>query len=664
MLKTTMTLRTIDGVSIPFQNGVPVPSFEEQNRTVIPLSGEWRKKRLAMDHSFSLASRGEQWVRELEEKEGEYVRGAAAIEWESHVVPLSENRLTGEAEAKAAETYEDGVWYQRTFVVERLDSGLVYMFKSLGISYVADLWVNGCWIGYHEGGFTPFAFDVTAALREGENEIRIRVDNPPWGSRVDTIPAVAGTDFFNYTGIVQDLWFEAAPAATIVRADIVPLDTDGRLQVTVVLMNRGEAAADVCLEGSLYEADKQSDHFLTSPLASTIADIPAFTDRAISGTLTLQPGQVRAVRFTIKVSNPKLWSAWQPNLYVASLTLTASQDGASETRDAFYTQFGIRTIRTRGTQIELNGSPMFLAGIARHEEWPDTGRTASWDRILADLVQIRGMNANMVRTGHYPNHLHTYLLLDRLGLLAMSEIPLWQFDTAHYEAQNEKRLADQMWREMVFSQYNRPSVVMWSTQNESKDVWLRLAYNERLVADLRGSYDDGRLLTQSSAADQPGPHDPSMAPLDVAAWTMYFGIFHGGTYYEGTRDFLAEAHRAYPDKPILNTEFGHWTSGADSEEAKQVVTYQDTMRALMANATVSEAGEWRPDGYVAGIDFWIMYDWYVNHNNWIDTFGICHMDRTTEKPVAALIRADYRAITGDNGGVVPVREGVRNEESR
>jgi len=661
MLQTTMTLRTIDGVSIPFQNGRPVPSFEEQNRTVLSLNGEWMKRRLAMDHSFSLAPRGEQWLRELEEKEGDYVRGIAAEQWEVHTVPMPENQLSGAAEAKAAETYEDGVWYRRKVVIEHLDSSLVYTFKSLGISYIADLWVNGSWIGYHEGGFTPFALDVTAALREGENDIRIRVDNPPWGSCIDTIPAVAGTDFFNYTGIIQDLWIEGTPLASIVRADIVPMDTNGRLQVTVVLMNQGPAPAYVCLDGSLHEADPQSDHFLASPLASTIADIPAVTDRAIHNMLTLQPGQVRAVRFEIMVLKPKLWSAWQPNLYVAAFTLTAWQVGKNETQDTFCTQFGIRTIRTRGTQLELNGSPLFLAGIARHEEWPDTGRTASWDRILADLEQIRAMNANMVRTGHYPNHLHTYVLLDRLGLLAMSEIPLWQFETAHYEAQNEKRLADQMWREMVFSQYNRPSVIMWSTQNESKDVWLRLAYNERLTADLRGSYDDGRLLTQSSAADQPGPHDPSMAPLDVAAWTMYFGIFHGGTYYEGTRDFVEEAHRAYPNKPILNTEFGHWTAGADSEEDKQLTTYQDTMRALMEHAAVSLAGEWRSDGYVAGIDFWIMYDWYVNHNNWIDTFGIFHMNRKTEKQVAAHIRTDYGSITGDSGGVVSRREGVCDE---
>lgn len=168
---------------------------------------------------------------------------------------------------------------------------------------------------------------------------------------------------------------------------------------------------------------------------------------------------------------------------------------------------------------------------------------------------------------------------------------------------------------------------------------------------MRECYDDGRLITQSAAADQPGAHDPSMEPLDVAGWTMYFGIFHGGTYYEGTKKFLENAHRAYPDKPILNTEFGHWTGDRDQEEDKQLDTYADTLRALMEKSVLRPDGTVNPEGYVAGIDFWIMYNWYVNHNQWVNTFGIYHMDRQNAKSVARLIKNDYGKITGQNRGI-------------
>ena len=172
-------------------------------------------------------------------------------------------------------------------------------------------------------------------------------------------------------------------------------------------------------------------------------------------------------------------------------------------------------------------------------------------------------------------------------------------------------------------------------------MMLRKAYNERLVQDVRTNYDDGRLITQSAAADQPGAHDASMEPLDVAAWTMYFGVFHGGTPYEGTRDFLEEAHRLWPDKPILNTEFGHWSQQDNSESDKQAGIYNDTMKALMERAAVTSEGEANPVGFVAGIDWWSMYNWYVNHSQWIQTMGLMHMDREQEKDVAELLRNDY-----------------------
>jgi beta-glucuronidase len=658
VLLTTLSFRTVDGLEIPIQNGIPVPSFEPQERTTVPLHGDWQKQRFQADHEASMMPRDAAWHKELERREGQFLRGGESDVWRPHRIPSPENELSGEERPNAAETYEDGVWYRRTITLEAIRADVSYTLKSLGMSYIADIWMNGHWIGYHEGGFTPFAFDITSFLRDGVNEIRVRIDNPPWGSRNDTIPALAETDFFNYTGIIQDLYIEVASKVHVVRADIVPLDIDGKLRCTVVVENRSAKPCHVWLEGTIYEADAASPNFLDSPLASSIKGPKAATDQPIRAEIILEAEETKAVRFELNVEQPKLWSVGNPNLYVAEFRLFETFDVSAEAFDRFHTQFGIRTITTQKTRILLNECAVFLAGIARHEEWPDTGRTASWERILDDLREIKGLHANFVRTGHYPNHIYTYLLLDRMGLLTVSEVPLWQFETGHYEAQETKRLADQMWREMILSQYNRPSVILWSTQNESKDVGLRLAYNRRLVQDLRERYDDGRLVTQSAAADQPGAHDPSMEPLDVAGWTMYFGIFHGGTYYEGTQSFLEAAHAAYPDKPILNTEFGHWTGEEETEESKQLTTYEDTLRALMEKATVSMDGDLRSDGFVAGIDFWIMYDWYVNHNQWIDTFGVYRMNRRSPKRIAELIRRDYGAITGQlQGSAVPGSKG-------
>ncbi|MCM3337632.1 glycoside hydrolase family 2 [Paenibacillus sp. MER TA 81-3] len=655
MIQTTMELRTVDGICVPFQSGIPVPSFDAQERLTLDLKGIWKKERFAADHDFSLSPRDERWFERLRAE----AAGRTGVEfddanWDTRKLPLPENDIQGKEEANSSETYEDGVWYRRTFVLGTEWANKAVTLHALSISYIADIWVNGHWVGYHEGGFTPFALDLSSYVKAGEvNTIALRIDNPPWGSRVDIIPATPGTDFFNYTGIIHDLYISGSSCCHIARVDAVPLDEEGSVRFTVVLENRGSLPVKSQVEGQIFDADGECAAFLNSPRAADIKGNQAAWDGNLSWTATLAPYETRAVEMVVRIREPRLWAFWKPDLYVAEFSVTMA-DTADEA-DRFATQFGLRTVTTEGTRLLLNGRPVFLAGIARHEEWPDTGRSATWERIRDDLAHMRqSMHVNFVRTGHYPNHVYTSVLTDRLGLATISEIPLWQFKREHYEAQEQKRLCDQMWREMIFSQYNRPSILMWSTQNESVEVELRTKYNIRVVQDLREHYADGRLTTQSAAADQPGAHDPSMEPLDVAGWTMYFGIFHGSTYYEGTRDFLQKVQELWPNKPVWNTEFGHWSSERDTMAAEQVKTYKETFQALVERAVISSDGEaeWNADGFLVGIDFWIMYDWFVNHNNWIDTFGIFHMDRKTMKPVGDLLRQDYERLTAFEGGFI------------
>ncbi|RAP73818.1 glycoside hydrolase family 2 protein [Paenibacillus montanisoli] len=652
-IRATLSLQqTEEGIHIPFQNGIPVPSFDPQERLKLDLGGIWRKQRFDADHDFSMAARDERWfVQAAEEAGGRTEINYDDSAWQTIQLPRPENELKGVPEANSSETYENGVYYRRTFELGREWTGKTITLHALAISYVADVWLNGVWIGYHEGGYTPFALDLSAFARYGGmNTLVIRVDNPPWGSRDDIIPATAGTDFFNYTGIIHDLYLTGSAPCHIARVDVVPLNAEGDVRFTAVVENRSALPVEVSLQGALFEADQASEAFLNSPYASQIKGASAAWEGELAASVKLKANETKAVEFRVKVKDVKLWAFWQPNLYVAEFTLSGVQGTST---DRFHSQFGIRTVGTEGADILLNGRPVFLAGIARHEEWPDTGRSATWDRIRADLQQMRDeMHVNYVRTAHYPNHVYTGMLLDRLGLVTASEIPLWQFTRSHFEVQEEKRLSDQMWREMVFSQYNRPSVIMWSTQNESIEVELRTVYNKRLVHDLKTRYPDGRLTTQSAAADQPGAHDPSMEPLDVASWTMYFGIFHGGTYYEGTKQFLADARRLWPDKPIVNTEYGHWSGEKNVVSDTQIETYKETIRALMEHAVIRPDGTRNEDGFVAGIDYWIMYDWYVNHNNWIDTFGIYEMDRKTIKPVGELVKQDYKSFTEHEGGFV------------
>jgi beta-galactosidase len=646
-LQSTLQLISIDGRDIPFQNGIPYPSFEPQDRTIHSLAGEWKKKRFDADHDWSMTLRDRNWIMKTENDSF----GITSVDfddstWEKHSIPLPENKLSGKAEVKGAETYENGVWYRRSFFLDDSWDGKVVTLKCLGVSYVGDFWVNGSYVGYHEGGYTPFALDVTPFIQNGENIIVVRVDNPPWTTRIDTIPAV-DNDFFNYTGIIHDIFLEASTGVHVVRTDIVPKDTNGELEISVVVENRTNHVKRVSLAGSVYHTDYLSEGWLTEPNAQSIMKDKAETNGLLESDIEIAPFETKVVSYQVKVVNPRLWSIRAPHLYVLEMQMSVEHLEV----DVFYTQFGIRTITTEQAQICLNEEPIFLAGVARHEEWPNYGRTASWDRIKSDFLQIADLSVNMVRTVHYPNHVYTFIMLDRLGLTAMSEIPLWQFETHHYEAQETRGISYQMWREMVLSNYNRPSIIMWSTQNESKDVKLRKQYNEKLVHELRNSYQDGRLTTQSAAADQPGFDDESMEPLDVAGWTMYFGIFHGSTPYEGTRDFIEKAHEKWPNKPIINTEYGIWSNADDSFLQKQVEIYNDVQLALIEKATVTPQGQVNEHGYVAAIDYWTAFDWYVNHNKFYQTMGMYHMDRETKKPLYYEFVRDHERLMGATNGI-------------
>lgn len=646
-LQSTLQLKTINDRTIPFQNGIPIPSFDPQQRQIQSLAGVWKKQRFDADHNWSMTHRDKEWISQTEHDSAGITKPEFDDStWDSHNIPLPENKQTGKAEVHGSETYQNGVWYRRHFFLDDSWDGKTVTLKCLGVSYIGDFWVNGNYAGYHEGGYTPFAFDITSFMKKGENTIVVRVDNPPWTTRIDTVPAV-DNDFFNYTGIIHDIFLEATMGVHVVRADVVPKNTTGDLEISVVMENRTNHIKRFTLAGNVYDTDIHAENWLSEPSAKGLCQQKVDVAGLDNTEIELAPLETKVISYEVSIIDPKLWSIRKPHLYVLEVLL---QEEQSEV-DSFYSQFGIRTITTEKAQILLNEEPIFLAGVARHEDWPHYGRTASWDRIKSDFLQIADLSVNMVRTVHYPNHVYTFIMLDRLGLTALSEIPLWQFETHHYEAQEQRGISYQMWREMIFSQYNRPSVIMWSTQNESKDVKLRKKYNENLVNEVKNSYRDGRLITQSAAADQPGFEDESMEPLDVAGWTMYFGIFHGSTPYEGTRDFIEKAHQKWPNKPIMNTEYGIWSNADNSFLHKQVEIYRDVQLALIEKATVTPQGHTNENGYVAAIDYWTVYDWYVNHNQFYQTMGMYHMDRETKKPLYDEFVKDHKRLMGETNGI-------------
>lgn len=653
-LEATFSLKSASGGVIPFQNGMPVPSFEKQKRATLNLAGEWRKQRFTADHDLSLSARDAAGLASLiAEAQNRFAVDYDDSGWEVKILPWVENALN--AYEKTPEYYEDGIWYRRTINVPDSLQGSFVKLMFYSVNYVADVWLNDQYLGYHEGGYTPFAFDVSEHIRYGgANLIAVRVDNPPWGERKDIVPYYK-VDWFNYAGIIHDVYLEFSAPISIVRAQVVPKTTTGLVETQVVVLNAGTAPANVQLELAVFQADVHAGN-IRSELASDLIGIAADISGATSVSMNLDPDSVGLWQSQLTINNPRLWFPASPHLYVLRATLRL--DGREI--DSFSSQFGIRTVATAGNKVLLNNAPVFFPGIARHEDSPVYGRSIPTDKIFADLEVVNKMNVHLLRTAHYPNHPATYLYTDRLGLTAMEEIPVWWFDLEEaWKIQNEQRhIHQQMWREMIFRDYNRPSIILWSTCNECFDVPNRKIFIETVHADLDNNYPDGRLVTQSAAADRPGAHDPSQASCDVAGWTMYFGIFHGQSelFYQGTKAFLDSVRKYYPEKPALDTEFGVW-SGEDRRYLnRQAIVCSETFRAFKERALLTDKGELNPNGFLMATTWWCVFDWYSHgHPTGFQSMGVYQMDRTQEKLVAAVLRSSYKPFYQTGGTLTSVQ---------
>jgi beta-galactosidase len=643
-LPASFSIQTVSGVPVPFQNGMPSPTFEKQHRPTIDLRGPWRKQRFTSTVSTQAIALGPRdsagYAALAADAGGRSDPGYDDTGWLFKIIPSVENTLNGFN--IRPEDYEGGVWYRRTFILPDSLNGRFVRLNFYAVNYVGDVWLNGKYLGYHEGGYTPFAFDATAAVRyDSANVLAVRVENPSWGSRNDIVPY--GTlqhkpDWFNFTGIIHDVYLEFSSPISIARAEAIPQSLNGDVLASVTVWNKSGATRDAQLIIGVYEAQVDS--------ATIRSEAPAdlLGDQVATSTITLDhisDDTATAVRLTLHVPSPKLWSPKHPNLYILRSALVVGTD----TVDQVCTQFGIRTIGTTGNTVLLNGKPMFFPGVARHEDHYLYGRSVPREVIFSDLQKVVDLNATFLRTAHYPNHPYTYLVADRLGIAVLEEIPVWWFDEANawFKQDNLRHIHEQMWREMLFRDRNRPSILFWSTCNECLDQTNRKNFIQRLNTELDAQYPDGRLVTESAAADRPGPGDPTQAACDVAGWTMYFGIFHGSTYYDGTKQFLQNALASYPSKPFLDTEFGYWSTEDLGTAPVQVTVFDSTFKAFNEFAAVDSTGTWHPGRPLATSTWWCVFDWYsIQTGN--QTMGLYQMDHATAKPVATRLREVYRAF--------------------
>ena len=419
--------------------------------------------------------------------------------------------------------YEGPVWYERDFSFDRKPHTRVFLHIGAA-NYKSWFWVNGQKACEHEGGYTAFNCEVTSLLKQGANFFVAAVDNT---RREDQVPTLE-TDWWNYGGLHRSVSLIEVPEAFIDRYDVHLIKTEAaKLPATAAGSMPSEH-----IEGWVHVSGAKAGDKIK-------VEIP---ELHLTGESVLN-AESRA-KFQLAVSNLEPWSPKHPKLY--DVHISAGMDRIED-------KIGFRTVETRGSQILLNGKPIFLRGISIHAEAPyRTGRANSDKDAETLLGWAKELGCNYVRLAHYPHDESMLRAADRLGLLVWSENPVYwalEFDNPKVLAKAEQQLVEE-----IETSRNHASILLWSMANETPNTPARTHFIETLAARAR-QLDPTRLITAALLVRAEGTtkivDDPLGKSLDVVGVNEYIGWYEQKPEAADTTNW-----RIAYDKPLIVSEFG------------------------------------------------------------------------------------------------------------
>jgi beta-glucuronidase len=424
--------------------------------------------------------------------------------------------------------YEGPIWYERDFNYQPKEHTRVFLHVGAA-NYRSWFWVNGQKVCEHEGGFTSFNCEVTAAIHAGGNFVVAAVDN---SRQEDGVPTLQ-TDWWNYGGLTRSVSLIEVPEAFIDQYD-VHLSRAPETKIT-------PHGNDFGLIGSLQLAHIDGwVHVVGGQVGDKVqVEIPELNSKG-SGVLAADG---RAKVF-LAVSDLQRWSPETPKLYKVILRVG---------EDTIEDEIGFRTVETRGTEILLNGKPVFLRGICIHAEAPYRTGRANTDKDAETLLGwAKELGANFVRLAHYPHDETMLRAADRMGLLVWSENPVYwalQFDNPKVLAKAEQQLDEE-----IGTSRNHASIILWSMANETPSTEARTRFIETLASRAR-ELDPTRLITAALLVRADGHtkivDDPLGKALDVIGVNEYIG------WYEANPETADMTQwRIDYEKPLIVSEFG------------------------------------------------------------------------------------------------------------
>ncbi len=407
--------------------------------------------------------------------------------------------------------------YRRSFFVPESWKSLQVLIRFEGVDSGFHLWVNGREVGYSQGSRMPSEFDITPYINAGENTLAVRVYQWTDGSYLED------QDMWWLSGIFRDVELIARDNIHIrdffIKTALDENYENGVLSIETVIENVNSRDA----EGYKIEYILQDEN--TLELKETVTDI----DLAANSTNTIQT--------KIPINKPNKWSAETPYLYDFLIVL---KDHKGKVLEVVPAKVGFRNIEVRDGNFLVNGVPIMLKGVNRHEVHPDLGRAVPFHSMEEDVVLMKKYNINAVRTAHYPNHPRFYELCDKYGLYVIDEADLechgfeltGDISKISMDPKWERAYVDRIER-MVERDKNHPSIIMWSLGNESG-----FGPNFKAMADWCHNRDSSRLVHYEG--------DSNAEVADVVS-TMYSN--HVRMEEHGRKENM--------DKPHILCEYAH-----------------------------------------------------------------------------------------------------------
>ena len=382
--------------------------------------------------------------------------------------------------------------YKRTFLLPAAWQSGQTLLRFEGVMSAFYVWINGKRVGYSQGSMEPSEFNVTSYLKGGENQIAVEVYKYSDGSYLED------QDFWRFGGIHRDVLLYHTPDVRL--RDVAVRTTQEKDGWTLAVnpqfsVYNGESGEGYRLVATLLDG--------STAVGGDTVPVDEVLDLAHKAARMNewfpQRGYRKFNRMTIRMVNPRLWSAEAPNLYTLKLQL---QDAAGRNIEQISLQVGFRQINIRGGQLLINGTPIKIRGVNRHEHDPYKARVMTEELMLQDLRLMKAAHINAVRLAHYPNCPRWYELCDSMGMYVMDEAdcethglrgtlastPDWAdafLDRAIRMAERDK---------------NHPSVIFWSLGNESG-----YGPNQAAMSAWLHEFDPTRPVHYEGAQGQPDP---------------------------------------------------------------------------------------------------------------------------------------------------------------